>query len=160
MRGINARVVGGLAVGMLFWLGAVPHARAYFFDERREMSLSGFAYTRGTIALSDDNIGTGKSLYERGNLVQHRNCVTLEWRHNINRATRESPTLGPLFEFLNFDGLDYYLNLREAYEGVYDYGPRGIKNQLKGGGGTNFWGLWATVSVNSEGVDGNHFWSR
>ena len=63
----------------------------------------------------------------------------MEWRHNINRATREMPTVGPLFQFLNLDGLDYYLNLREAYDGVYDYGPRGIKNQLKGGGGTNFW---------------------
>ncbi|NOT57444.1 MAG: hypothetical protein HOP18_22805 [Deltaproteobacteria bacterium] len=139
MRRTSARVVGGLIVGALMWLGAVPDARAYFFDERREMSLSGFAYTRGTLALSDDSIGSGKGLYETGNLVQHRNFVTLEWRHNINRAAREMPTVGPLFQFMGLDGFDYYLNLREAYDGVYNYGPRGIKNQLKGGGGTNFW---------------------
>ncbi len=139
MRRTNARVVGGLIIGVLMWLGTIPDARAYFFDERREMSLSGFAYTRGTLALSDDNIGSGKSLYERGNLVQHRNFVTLEWRHNINRATREMPTVGPLFQFMGLDGFDYFLNLREAYDGVYNYGPRGIKNQLKGAGGTNFW---------------------
>jgi hypothetical protein len=91
------------------------------------------------MALSHDDIGTGKGLYKTGNLVQHRNFLTLEWRHNINRLTRQAPGVGPLFEFLNFDALDYYLNMREAYDGVYDYGPSGIRNMLKGGGGATFW---------------------
>ncbi len=128
-----------LLVSFALWLLPTSVAHSYFFDDRREMSLSGFAYTRATMALSDDDIGTGKGLYEKGNLVQHRNFLTLEWRHNINRLTRQAPTLGPVFEFLNLDAFDYYLNLREAYDGVYDYGARGIRNQLKGGGGTNFW---------------------
>ncbi len=139
MRREKQHITRWVVAGLMLWLGTASTAFGYFFDERREMSLSGFAYTRGTIALSQDNIGTGKSLYEKGNLVQHRNFVTLEWRHNINRATREMPTVGPLFQFMGLDGFDYFLNLREAYDGVYNYGPRGIKNQLKGAGGTNFW---------------------
>ncbi len=107
----------------------------YFFDDRREMSLSGFAYSRSTFALSDDSIGAGKGLYQTGNLVQNRNFLTLEWRHNINRISRDLPTVGLLGQFLNLDGFDYYLNMREAYDGVYDFGPRGIRRQLDGGVG-------------------------
>jgi hypothetical protein len=106
MRREQQHITRWVVTGLMLWLGTASTAFGYFFDERREMSLSGFAYTRGTIALSDDNIGTGKSLYERGNLVQHRNFVTLEWRHNINRATREMPTVGPLFQFMGLDGFD------------------------------------------------------
>jgi hypothetical protein len=149
-----------LFVSFALWLLPASIAHSYFFDDRREMSLSGLAYTRATMALSDDNIGTGKSLYEKGNLVQHRNFLTLEWRHNINRLTRQAPTLGRVFEFLNLDGIDYYLNLREAYEGSYDYGARGIRNQLKGGGGTNFWDKYygrQTAKYPSEFVRVNNF---
>ena len=101
----------------------LPAATAwgYYFDDRREMSLSGFAYSRATFALSNDTIGEGKSHYQVGNLVQHRNFLTLEWRHNLNRISREFPTLGEGFRFLNLDAFDYYLNLREAYDGVWDY---------------------------------------
>jgi hypothetical protein len=149
-----------LLVSVALWLLPVSVAHSYFFDERREMSLSGQAYSRATFALADDSIGNGKGLYETGNLVQHRNFLTLEWRHNINRLTRQAPTVGPLFEFLNLDAFDYYLNLREAYDGVYDYGARGIRNQLKGGGGTNFWDKYygrQTQKYPSEFVRVNNF---
>ena len=139
MRRSRFSIVGGALTWLVLIGMSANTAWGYFFDDRREMSLSGFAYTRGTMALSHDDIGTGKGLYKTGNLVQHRNFLTLEWRHNINRLTRQAPGVGPLFEFLNFDGLDYYLNLREAYDGVYDYGPSGIRNQTKGGGGATFW---------------------
>ncbi len=129
------RLTGALALLVL----SASTAWGYFFDDRREMSLSGFAYSRGTLALANDNIGNGKSLYNVGNLVQHRNFVTLEWRHNISRISREMPTIGAAFQFLNLDAFDYYLNLREAYDGVYDYGAQPIQKQLDGGGGTNFW---------------------
>jgi hypothetical protein len=89
-------------------------AWGYYFDERREMSLSGFAYTRGTWALSNDEIGNYKGLWQRGNLVQHRNFLTLEWRHKLERISREFPTLGPFFQFLNFDDFDYYLSWGET----------------------------------------------
>jgi hypothetical protein len=83
--------------GLLTWaiLGylSVSTAWGYFFDDRREMSLSGFAYSRGTVALANDRIGTHKGYYQIGNLVSHRNFVTLEWRHNINRVTRSTPTV-------------------------------------------------------------------
>ena len=111
----------------------------YFFDDRREMSLSGFAYSRATFATSSENIRNGKSLYQAGNLVQHRNFLTLEWRHNLNRISRELPTIGPLFQFLNIDAFDYYLNFREEYDGVWDYGPQRLQKQLDGGGGSNYW---------------------
>jgi hypothetical protein len=89
--------------------------------------------------MADDSQGTGKSLWRVGNLVQHRNFVTLEWLHNINRISRDMPTIGPLFQFLNFDAFDYYLNMREEYDGVWDYGPKTIQKELDGGGGTNYW---------------------
>src|SRR5881628_1732342 len=85
-------------------------AWGYFFDDRREMSLSGFFYSRATFATTSDNIGTYKGFYQTGNIVSHRNFVTLEWRHNLNRVTRSFPTMGPLFEFLDIDAFDYYLN--------------------------------------------------
>src|SRR5947207_802450 len=107
----------------------------YYFDDRREMSLSGFAYSRATWALADDSIGFYKGLWQRGNVVQHRNFLTLEWRHNVNRISRDLPTVGPLFQFLNFDAFDYYANLRMEYDGVWDYGPRAA--DLLQEGGTN-----------------------
>ena len=43
----------------------LPAATAwgYYFDERREMSLSGFAYSRAAFATTSDNIGTFKGFY-------------------------------------------------------------------------------------------------
>lgn len=32
-----------------------------------------------------------QNTYHTGNLVQHRNFLTLEWRHNLNRVSREFP---------------------------------------------------------------------
>jgi hypothetical protein len=107
----------------------------YYFDDRREMSLSGFAYTRATWALSNDDIGNYKGLWQRGNLVQHRNFVTLEWRHKLERVTREVPPLGLLFQFLNLDDFDYYLNMRFEYDGVWEWG--GNKAARLRQGGTN-----------------------
>ena len=109
----------------------VATARGYFFDDRREMSLSGFAYTRATFSLQDNMTG-GQNLYHRGNMVQHRNFLTLEWRHNISRAARNFPTIGPVMEFLNFDSFDYYANMRIEYDGVWDYGPNAMKKMMKG----------------------------
>src|SRR5262245_47559444 len=103
------------------------------------MSLSGFAYSRAVFATTSDNIGTFKGFYEAGNLVSHRNFLTLEWRHNINRISRDFPTVGEAFRFLNFDAFDYYLNLRESYEGSWDYGTKKQQNQLQGGGKNTFW---------------------
>jgi hypothetical protein len=109
----------------------------YFFDDRREMSLSGFAYMRGTWALANDDIGNFKGLWQRGNLVQQRNFVTLEWRHNLNRISREFPTLGEGFRFLNFDALDYYLNMRFEYDGVWWFGGSAARHLRQGG--ENHW---------------------
>ena len=94
MRGQRQHMGWWLSVVLAVWFLPTSAAWGYFFDDRREMSLSGLAYTRGTMALSSDNIGTGKGLYGTGNLVQHRNFLTLEWRHNINRVTRQAPVVG------------------------------------------------------------------
>jgi hypothetical protein len=95
------------------------------------MSLSGFAYSRATFALAD-NMAAGRRTYQMGNMVQHRNFLTLEWRHNLNRLARGFPTVGPLFEFLNFDAFDFYANMRTEYDGVWDYGPNAMKRMMKG----------------------------
>jgi len=131
MRRTGIRAIGGVVVGLLLWLGAAPTAFGYFFDDRREMSLSGFAYSRAYFA-TEDPTAAGSHLYQAGNLVQHRNFLTLEWRHNINRAARSFPTIGPAMEFLNFDALDYYANMRTAYDGVWDYGPNSMKRMMGG----------------------------
>jgi hypothetical protein len=115
----------------MLWLGTASTAFGYFFDDRREMSLSGFAYSRATFAL-EDNVAAGENLYDTGNMVQHRNFLTLEWRHNINRLMRGFPTIGPAMEFLNFDSFDYYLNMRTEYDGVWDYGPNKMKRMMGG----------------------------
>ena len=120
---------GLFAALVLLFLPAAT-AWGYFFDDRREMSLSGFAYTRAVMATTSDNIGTFKGFYQTGNVVSHRNFLTLEWRHNLNRLSRDLPTLGPLFQFLNWDAFDYYLNLRESYEGSWDYGTNKQRRQL------------------------------
>jgi hypothetical protein len=104
-----------------------------YFDGRKEMSLSGFAYTRGTWALSEDDIGFYKGLWQRGNLVQHRNFVTLEWRHKLERLTRELPVAAPLFQFLNFDDFDYYINGRFEYDGVWEWGGNTAARLRQGG---------------------------
>lgn len=121
--------VGG-AIACLVWCTT---AWGYYFDDRREMSLSGFFYTRGVIA-TQDGIAGQKDTYSAGDMVSHRNFGTLEWRHDIRRATREMPTLGPFFEFLNFETFEYFMNLRAEYDGVWDYGPDSIR---KIAGGTN-----------------------
>ncbi len=162
MRGQRLATCKGGALGtvMLALTLSASSAWGYFFDERREMSLSGFAYSRATFALSDDSIGAGKGMYQTGNLVQHRNFLTLEWRHNINRVTRDMPTIGPLAQFLNLDGFDYYLNLREAYDGVWDYGPKGIRRQRDGGVG-GF--LPGETRINPPGTGGSgplNYWDK
>src|SRR5712691_8530895 len=125
----------------------LPAATAwgYYFDDRREMSLSGFAYSRAVIATQADKIGTFKSFYQRGNIVSHRNFLTLEWRHNLNRVSRETPTAGPFFQFMNLDALDYYLNMRETYEGTWDYGTNKQQRQLEGGGKSTFFNKYFGV---------------
>jgi hypothetical protein len=125
---------GILFAALLVFVFSVSAVWGYYFDDRREMSLSGFAYTRGTWALSNDDIGTYKGLWQRGNLVQHRNFVTLEWRHNVNRAAKELPTpFGPVFQFLNFDAFDYYLNVRFEYDGVWEWGGNKAARLRQGG---------------------------
>jgi hypothetical protein len=107
-------------------------AWGYFFDDRREMSLSGFAYTRGTWALAADNIAHNKGLWQSGNLVQHRNFLTLEWRHNLNRVSRDFPTLGEAFRFMNLDAFDYYLNGRFEFDGMWQWGGNKAKRLRQG----------------------------
>src|SRR5262245_3843966 len=109
MRGHGQRVGWWLSVVFTIWFLPASTVWGYFFDERREMSLSGFAYSRVTFA-TQKPLGPQRNLYEVGNLVQHRNFLTLEWRHNINRLARGFPTIGPAMEFLNFDAFDYFLN--------------------------------------------------
>lgn len=106
-------------------------AWGYYFDDRREMSLSGFAYSRATFAL-EDGIAAQSRTYYTGNLVQHRNFLTLEWRHNLNRVSREFPLAGPVAQFLNLDAFDYYLNMRTEYDGVFQYGPMKIRGLMRG----------------------------
>jgi hypothetical protein len=124
MRGKTLATYTGRAVGaaILALVLSAGTSWGYFFDEKREMSLSGLAYTRGTWALSEDDIGGYKGLWQKGNLVQHRNFLTLEWRHNLNRLSREFPTIGAVGRFLNLDALDYYLNMRFEYDGVWEWG--------------------------------------
>src|SRR5581483_10012926 len=132
----KGRTLGAAILALVFSAGT---ASGYFFDDRREMSLSGFFYSRTTFATAHEDVSTAKNLWRVGNMVQHRNFLTLEWRHNINRISRDMPTMGPLFQLLNFDAFDYYLNMREEYDGVWDYGPQTIQKQLDGGGSTNYW---------------------
>jgi hypothetical protein len=106
-------------------------AWGFFFDDRREISLSGFAYSRATFALEDGLAGAERTYYT-GNLVQHRNFLTLEWRHNLNRVSREFPLLAPLGQFLNLDAFDYYLNMRTEYDGVWAYGPMKMRRMMGG----------------------------
>ncbi len=44
-------ILGGLLTWVILGCLSASTAWGYFFDDRREMSLSGFAYTRGTMAL-------------------------------------------------------------------------------------------------------------
>src|SRR5215510_3477040 len=134
----RARLIGRMQwalVSVVLAFLCATSAWGYYVDERREMSLSGFAYTRATWALANDDIGNYKGLWQRGNLVQHRNFVTLEWRHKLERQSRAIPVIGPLFQFLNFDDFDYYLNPRFEYDGVWQYG--GNKAARLRSGGTN-----------------------
>jgi hypothetical protein len=128
MRGLCRGWCGATVLSVLLWTAT---SWGYFFDDRREMSLSGFAYSRATFAL-EDGMAAGRHLYQEGNMVQHRNFLTLEWRHNLNRPSRDFPTIGPAMKFLNFDSFDYYLNLRTEYDGVWDYGPNAMKKMMKG----------------------------
>ncbi len=122
----------GLIAAVAVLLLPAATAWGYYFDDRREMSLAGFAYSRAVIATQDPEHGTQRATYGAGNLVSHRNFLTLEWRHNLNRVTREFPTLGSLARFANLDAFDYYLNLRVEYDGVFDYGPDRISKLTRG----------------------------
>ena len=126
---IGKRVAG--LVGFLFFSSSV--ASGFYLDQRREMSLTGFFYTRGTWALSNDEIGQFKGLWQRGNLVQHRNFATLEWRHTLARLSRELAIIEPVFQFLNLDDFDYYFNTRFEYDGVWEWGPHRAALLRQGG---------------------------
>ena len=77
MRGLRRGWCGATVLSVLLWTAT---SWGYFFDDRREMSLAGFAYSRATFAL-EDGMAAGRHLYQEGNMVQHRNFLTLEWRH-------------------------------------------------------------------------------
>ena len=126
------RWIAGLLGGVFFFASA---AWGLDFGERKEMNLSAFAYTRATWALSRDNIGFFKGLWQRGNLVQHRNFVTLEWKHKLARQSREFPLTQGIFEWLDLDDLNYYLDARFEYDGVWEWG--GNKPTRLRQGGTN-----------------------
>lgn len=122
----------GWIVGVSIFLGSgVQVSWGYYFDDRREMSLSGLAYSRAVIA-TQDGVAAQKHTYAAGNMVSHRNFLTLEWRHKLDRASREFPLAEPVFAFLNLNAFDYYLNLRTEYDGVYDYGPMKIRKLMRG----------------------------
>ena len=97
------------------------------------MNLSGVAYSRMTWALANDTIGTYKGSWARGNLVQHRNFVSLTWHHTLDRLTRQAPISGPLFQWLNFDAISYTLNARFEYDGVWDWGGSTAQRLRDGG---------------------------
>ena len=128
VKGWMGKWIFGPLVLLLF---SSASAWGYYFDERQEMGLAGFFYTRGTIALQD-GIGNQKHTFYAGNLVQHRNFGTLEWRHNIGRVTQDFPTVWEAFRFINLDAFDYYMNLRAEYDGVWDYGPKKIRRMKRG----------------------------
>ncbi len=130
MRG-NRYIRAWFSVGVTAVLLSATTVWGFFFDDRREIGLSGFAYTRAVIA-TQDGLGNQQTTYEAGNLVSHRNFLTLEWRHNINRIVREIPTIGPLFQFLDWDAFDYYLNLRVEYDAALAYGPNKMKRMMGG----------------------------
>src|SRR5712692_1787091 len=121
----------GLFAALALLLIPAATAWGYYFDDRREMSLSGFAYSRAVIA-TQDGLGNQKHTFYAGNLVSHRNFLTLEWRHNLNRISREFPTVGPLFQFANLSSLDYYINVRDEYDGALSYGPLKIRRMMRG----------------------------
>ena len=82
---------GGFLIFLILTLSfcsSLTHAR--FVDEKREIRLSGFVYSRAAWAVSNDTIGTYKGNWARGNLVQHRNFASLEWRHNLSRIVGET----------------------------------------------------------------------
>ena len=58
-------ILGGLLTGVILGCLSASTAWGYFFDDRREMSLSGFAYTRGTIALAGRHGGGPTALTKR-----------------------------------------------------------------------------------------------
>src|SRR5262249_53836248 len=161
----------GLLAAVAMLLLPAATAWGYYFDDRREMSLSGFAYSPAVFAHTSDNIRPFKGFYQTGNLVSHRNFLTLEWRHNINRISRDFPTVGDAFRFLNFDAFDYYLNMRETYEGSWDYGTNKQQNQLQGGGKNTFYNKYFGVQqpkypgefvrfVNFEYLTSVHFMNK
>jgi hypothetical protein len=143
----------GLGAALVMLLLPAATAWGYFFDDRREMSLSGFAYSRAVIS-TQDGLFSSKTTYAAGNLVQHRNFVTLEWRHNLNRVSREFPTVGQAFQFANLDAFDYYLNMRTEYDGVWTYGPNKMKRMM---GGTRLFAPYWDDQKTSTPYDGLYY---
>jgi hypothetical protein len=96
MRGHRLATWKGRALGaaiLAFTLSAST-AWGYFFDERREMSLSGPAYSWPTFALSDvsdDSIGAGRGIQlktRRGHVLGH---VQDELRTSPQEVVTKSP---------------------------------------------------------------------
>ncbi len=143
----------GLFAALALLLLPAATAWGYYFDDRREMSLAGFAYSRAVISTQGGQFSS-KNTYNAGNLVSHRNFLTLEWRHNLNRVSREFPTVGQLFRFANLDGFDYYANMRTEYDGVWTYGPNKMKRMM---GGTRLFAPYWDDRTTKVPFDGLYF---
>ncbi len=62
--------------------------------------------------------GFSRPSIARGNLVQNRYQLRLEWFHDLNDFLEDNP----------FEKLDYLIELKPAYEGVTDYGPDALSD--------------------------------
>ncbi len=116
--------VAGAAM-LVAGLGARP-AWSITVDDRGEMRFGMRAYTNVRIATEqrggdDDPLSFPNS--PPGHVQQHRYFLELKFDHNIRRLATEGRGLAAVFGWLQPDELDYSLQYRGEWEGVYDYGP-------------------------------------
>ncbi len=89
---------------------------ARYLDKDRTFDLSGKLETRGSMR-TESSEGFTSPEVDSGDLVQHRNLLYIEAKHDVKKAS--SP--GDL-------NLKYLLRGRVLYEGIYDYGPSQFKD--------------------------------
>jgi hypothetical protein len=105
--------------------------RAITLDEKGAMRIGLRTYTAvrfGTEEIGTDDNPLSFPHSSAGHVRQHRSFISLDFSHDIRAYATQGFGLTRMFNLLDPDVLQYSLQYRGEFEGIYDYGPDEYRN--------------------------------
>jgi hypothetical protein len=119
------------AIALVATILPASPAHALTLDEKGAMRIGLRTYTAvrfGTEEIGSDDNPLAFPHSSAGHVRQHRSFISLDFSHDIRGYTQSGYGLTRMFHFLDPDVLQYSLQYRGEFEGIYDYGPDEYRN--------------------------------